>query len=106
MKSRLKTELEKELSYLEGYRKRTAQLAMQVLDNVEDVNVFLEMESSHTVVKDCLNEDEYRMQDVGKMLNVLLGNLMMDDNLTDEMKQKLEERKRRRKEDEAQLKLM
>ncbi|MFJ7850788.1 hypothetical protein ACIQZM_18110 [Peribacillus sp. NPDC097206] len=97
MKSRLKTELQKELSYLEGYRKRTAQLAMQVLDNIEDVNVFLEMESSLTVVKDLLNEDEYRLQDVAKMLNVLLGHLIKDDNISDEMKQKLAERKLRKK---------
>lgn len=106
MKSRLITELQNQASYLEGYRKRTAQLAMQVLDNVEDVNVFLEMESSHTVVKDFLNEDKYRLQDVAKMLTVLLGNLMMNDNLTDEMEQKVEERKRLRKEDGVRFKLM
>lgn len=98
MKSRLITELQKEVSYLEGYRKQTAQLALQILNQVEDVNVFLIMESSLSVVDSLLNEDEYRMQDVAKMLNVLLRDLTKDDNLTDEMKQKLAERKLRRKE--------
>ena len=106
MKSRLITELQNQASYLEGYRKRTAQLAMQVLDNVEDVNVFLEMESSLATVKDLLNEDDYRLHDVAKMLNVLMNELVSKDNLTDEMKQKLEVRKQRRKEEGVRFNLM
>lgn len=106
MKSRLKTELQKEFSYLEGYRKQTAQLAIQVLDNLKDVNVFLNMESSLTTVKDLLNEDEYRLQDVAKMLNVLMSELMSKDNLTDDMKQRIEARKQRREKEGVRFKLM
>ena len=98
MKNRLKQELEKEISYLEDYRKQTAKFSLTVLEQVEDIYVFINMDSSFKTVERLLDEDYYRLQDVAKMLNVLLRNLMLEDSLSDEMKQELAKRKGRRKE--------
>ena len=98
MKNRLKQELEKEISFLEDYRKQTAILSLTVLEQVDDINVFINMDSAFKTVESLLNEDYYRKQDVAKMLNVLLSDLMLEDSLSDEVKQALAKRKLKRKE--------
>lgn len=98
MKSRLKNELKKEIDYLEGYRKQTAVLAFNVLESVDDVNSFLDLKSTLTTVELTLLEDEYRIQDVAKMLHHLFNELMLNDHLSDGMKQKLAERTLKKKE--------
>ena len=94
-------ELTKELKYLKNggtsYRVETAELCLHIAKETKDIEVFLDRGSAEEIVTDILSDTNIdRIKDVAKMLNVILESLQLETTLTDEVKLKLMERKRRR----------
>lgn len=84
-------ELEKELQYhLEGgtsYRIQTSRFALQVVEKNRDVAYFIDRDSAYNVVAEALpNQDEYRLQDVSKMISVIVRDLELQKTLPPEIK--------------------
>lgn len=77
------------------YRKRTVQLALEVLDRILDVRVFTSRTLTLTFVVNILkDEDQDRRIDVAKMLYTQRGYLYNELNYSDEFKKLKEESKR------------
>ena len=95
-------ELSKELEYLQNggttYRIETATSCLELAHKVNDVNLFLEQETSEKFVLAHLpHVDDERSKDVTKMLNTVARNLELKVNLTDEIKELLIARKKKRR---------
>jgi signal transduction histidine kinase len=80
------------------YRRKTAELSLDVAKVVKNVNNFYNRDVAYKTVADILSfEDEYRLEDVAKMLNVVLLDIHSKVNQSDELKTYLVERARNRK---------
>lgn len=100
--SNLINELSKELQYLENggtsYRKETARRALTVARETRDIHVFTDRNLAiKTTSNFLIEEDTHRINDVAKMLNVVVSDLHYKASLSDEIKEKLEKRSRIRK---------
>jgi hypothetical protein len=96
-----RSELEKEVSYLNdgatSYRQKTAELSLRVAELVKDVKPFFSLDTALQTVKNFFpKEDVFRLQDVAKMLSVVLNDLLSKATLPDELKQKLNQRRQNR----------
>lgn len=92
-----RSELEREVSYLTDYRQKTAELSLRVAELVKDVKPFFSLDTAlQTVRKVFPKEDRFRLEDVAKMLSVVLNDLLSKATLPDGMKQKLNERRQNR----------
>ena len=96
------SELSKELEYLQNggtsYRIETATFCLELAHKVNDVNLFLEQETAEKVVLMHLPYvDAERSKDVTKMLNTVAVGLELKASLTDEIKELLLARKRKRR---------
>lgn len=90
--------LEKMYNYLEGYRKDTAKIAIQVLNKSdESLSPFSTKESAYEFAKLVIQADEERLTDVAKMLYVLHNEITRANNHDYETSKRLLERKQRRK---------
>ena len=94
-------ELTKELNYLKNggtsYRVETAELFLNIAKETNDIKAFLDRKNAEEIVTTILSEANIdRIKDVAKMLNVILESLQLETTLTDEVKLKLMERKRKR----------
>ena len=94
-------ELTEELNYLKkggtSYRVETAELCLHITKEIEDIKVFLDRGNAEKIVTDIFSGTNIdRIKDVAKMLNAILESLQFETTLTDEVKLKLMERKRRR----------
>lgn len=97
-----KCELEREVSYHSdggtNYRQETAELSLKVAELVKDVKPFFSPDTALQTVKNFFpKEDLFRLRDVAKMLSVVLNDLLSKATLSDEFKQKLNERRQNRK---------
>lgn len=90
--------LDKMHKYLEGYRKDTAKIALQVLHKSDDaLSAFSTKESSYEFSKLVVQADEERLTDVSKMLYVLHNEITRSNSYDYETRKRLLERKQRRK---------
>lgn len=85
-KEMLLIELEKELHYHQNggtaYRVQTTQLSIQVVNQVSDVICFINKKKAYDIVAGILpKEDEHRLQDISKMLSIIVRDLEMQKNL-------------------------
>ena len=90
-KEELIIELEKELHYhMDGgtaYRIKTTQLSIQVVNRTSDINCFYDRQHSYdTVAKALPDQDEYRLQDVSKMISIIVRDLELKKNLPADVK--------------------
>ncbi|MCL1990896.1 MAG: hypothetical protein FWG67_08420 [Defluviitaleaceae bacterium] len=95
-------ELSKEFEYLQNggtsYRVGTATFCLELAHKVSDVTLFLEQETAKKVVlMHFPYVDTERLKDVTKMLNTVATSLELKANLSDEIKELLLARKRKRK---------
>lgn len=90
--------LEKMYEYLEGYRKDTAKIAIQVLHKSdESLSPFSTKENAYEFSKQVVHANEERLVDVAKMLYVLYSEITRANNHDYEIRKRLLERKQRRK---------
>lgn len=95
----LMTEVSNEKEYLQygtTYRKETVRLAEQVLSYVHDVKPFLRRDIALAYVGKVLNVNTERQKDVAKMLNVIVNDLYLRKNMSDELLEGLAERRKNR----------
>lgn len=95
-------ELQKECDYHANggtsYRKRSADISLQVAKQVGEVVPFLNRDMAKQHVSNVFpNLDQDRANDVAKMLNVIARELHLQANLPDEIKQRLEHKRLNRK---------
>ena len=95
-------ELSKEFEYLQNggtsYRIETATFCLELVRKINDANPFLEKEATEKIV--LLHfpyADAERLKDVTKMLNTVANSLELKANLTDEIKELLLARKKKRR---------
>ena len=96
------SELTKELEYLKDggtpYRIKTAELSLFVAHCVDTVELFFNLEETLKKVKLLLPDaDPERIKDVSEMLKTISRYLNMQANLSENLKLKLQERKKKRK---------
>lgn len=101
-KPELLNELEDELAYhLDGgtsYRQDTTRYALSFAKTVPDIYVFFSRDDSYHRVRDYYpNLDEDRLKDVSKMLSVIVRDLHMKKNMSEELKAELAKRIKNRK---------
>lgn len=81
-----------------SYRQKTAELSLSLAKQVKDVSVFLNRDVVYRLVSDHVPvEDDYRAQDVAKMLNDILLDLNLKATRSDDRRLRLLERKKNRK---------
>lgn len=95
-------ELAKEVAYMKkggtSYRQKTAELSLNLAEKVKDVSIFLNRNDVYNLVNAQVPvEDDDRAQDVTKMLNVVLLDLNLKANQSEDRRLRLLERKRNRK---------
>ena len=95
-------ELSKEFEYLQNggtsYRIETATFCLELAHKVNDINLFLEQETAEKIVLMHLpHVGTERLKDVIKMLNTVATSLELKASLTEEIKELLLARKRKRK---------
>lgn len=95
-------ELEDELAYhLDGgtsYRQDTTRYSLEIATSFPDIYTFFYREQSYETVKEFYpNMDEDRLKDVSKMLSVIVRDLHMKKNMSEELKEELARRKKNRK---------
>lgn len=95
-------ELQKEWEFhLNGgtsYRQKTAELSLEVARNVRTVVPFLKRDVAKQTVSRLLpGFDNYRVEDVAKMLHVIAKELHMNATLSDEVKDYIQQKRQHRK---------
>lgn len=101
-KPELLKELEDELAYhLDGgtsYRQDTTHYSLSFARTVPDIYVFFSRDDAYQHVRDYYPDlDEDRLKDVSKMLNVIVRDLHMKKNMSEELKAELAKRLKKRK---------
>lgn len=90
-------ELEDELAYhLDGgtsYRQDTTRYSLDIANSLPDTSLIFDREKTYDKVKEFYPDmDEERLQDVSKMLNVIVRDLYSKKNLDEETKRYVEEK--------------
>ena len=91
------SKLQEQHEYLTGYRKETAFMALEIVQKVDNLDIFLCREQTLVFVEKLIDVDEYRAKDVAKMLSVLFKRLHLKANLSEDTKTELSRRKANRK---------
>lgn len=95
-------ELTNEVNFMQveatTYRRKTAELALFVAKKRSSLNFFLNRDAAYKAVSNVLPaEDVFRLEDVAKMLHVVLLDLHSEANRSDELEAHLNKRARLRK---------
>lgn len=78
-----------------NYRRKTADMALELAQNVKSTFVFSTLDNAYNALKSYFNtNDEERLLDVSKFLNVLYAQLNKALNMSDNVRLQLEQRKK------------
>lgn len=81
-----------------SYRKRSAELSLEVARKTKSVAPFFQSESAlQTVSRFLVDEDQERIKDVSKMLRVVANSVRLDSELPYELKEYIQEKRINRK---------
>ncbi|MBQ0139515.1 MAG: hypothetical protein KBT36_09475 [Kurthia sp.] len=76
-----------------NYRRKTADMALELAQNVKSVFVFATLDNAYNALKSYFNtEDEERLVDVSKFLNMLYMHLNKALNMPENVRKQLEQR--------------
>lgn len=93
----MENKLKNEIDRLEGFRQQTAKYALEVLHSMQDLSLLENRSQIYTqAVSVLVNVSIHQLEDVAKMLNVIFLHYKFHQNMPDEIRRDLEERKHKR----------
>jgi hypothetical protein len=94
-------ELQKEFDYQAdggtSYRKTTAMLALEIARQTGNTAIFFDLNKARETVSKYQNLDTERIEDIAKFLNCIIKDIHFKDNLSDEVKAYLQQKRQKQK---------